>query len=96
MRYTTKMWQDVLLGVVNWLLVAFLLPTVVSKTEKPAFVSSLLTGICLFGIAISYYTLGLTVGALPATLQALLWFILAYQRWRLNRAEGKHPIHFWK
>ncbi len=90
------MWQDILLGVVNWLLVVFLLPTVFSTSEKPVFVSSILTGTCLLGIAISYYTLGLTMGALPATLQALAWFVLAYQRFRINKKSGFPLFSFWR
>lgn len=90
------MWQDTLLGAVNWLLVAFLLPTMLSKTEKPAFISSILTGTCLLGIAISYYTLDLTIGALPATLQALIWFVLGFQRYRINKKSGLPLFSFWK
>lgn len=89
------MWQDILLGVVNWLLVVFLLPTVFSKTEKPAFISSILTGLCLSGIAFSYYTLGLLVGTIPAALQAGIWLLLAYQRYRINKKSGLPLFSFW-
>jgi hypothetical protein len=90
------MWQDILLGLANWILVLSLMPTVLSRTEKPAFLSSILTGTCLLGIALSYYTLGLLMGAIPAALNGAQWFILAYQRQRLNRKSGEPLFAFWK
>lgn len=90
------MWQDTLLGAANWVLLVSLLPSIVSKEEKPALASSLITGTCLLAIAFSYYALGLMQAALPASLVALQWFILGYQRYRINRGRGESVFAFWK
>ncbi len=85
------MWVDVLLGVVNWILVFALVPTVLSKTEKPTLLSSLITGICLAGIASAYVVLSLWIAAVPAALQALQWGVIGYQRYRINK-NSRLPI----
>lgn len=82
------MWVDALLGTANWILVVALLPTVLSKTEKPTLISSLITGLCLAGIASAYIALSLWIAAIPAALQAFQWVLLGYQRYRINKNSG--------
>jgi len=82
------MWEDVLLGIVNWVLVIALFPSLLSKDEKPAFLSSSIVGVSLIGISIAYISLSLVIGAIPAILQAVQWFVLAYQRYRINAKTG--------
>lgn len=90
------MWQDILLGGANWILLVSLLPSIVSKEEKPALASSIITGVCLLAIAFSYYSLGLLQAAIPASLVGIQWFILGYQRARINRARGEPLFTSWK
>lgn len=82
------MWEDVLPGSVNWVLVIGFFPTVLSKHEKPAFVSSVITATCLSGIALAYRSLSLWLAAIPAAIQALQWAVLGYQRYRINKANN--------
>ncbi len=78
------MWQDVLLAIVNWTLFVSLIPTVLSKTQKPTLLTSILTAVALAAITFTYATLSLWFAALPVLLTASAWFVLAYQRYKLN------------
>ena len=83
------MWQDTLLGIAIWVLLAALVPTLVSKTKKPTFLTSIATGLALTAITYAYASLEFWWSALPSSLMALAWFTLAYQRYRMdNAAEG--------
>lgn len=90
------MWQDAFLGAIQWVMVLLLLPTLISKTEKPTLISSICIGLCLLGIAVAYFTLGLRIGALPAFIQGLMWFVLGYQRYRINKKRGLPLFSFWQ
>lgn len=79
------MWQDFLLAGVIWVLLAALIPTVLHKTQKPTLATSLLTGSALAVIAFTYASLEFWNAALATTLISGTWFVLAYQRHRLNK-----------
>lgn len=81
------MWQDALLAAANWTLLAAIIPTLLHKTHKPTFSTSIVTGACLVAITFAYATLNLPLAALPAGLMAGSWFTLAYQRYRINARE---------
>lgn len=83
------MWQDILLAGVNWVLLVAIIPTLLHKTQKPTLTTSVLTGLCLSAIGFAYVTLDLLLAALPVGLMAASWFVLAYQRHRLNKQETK-------
>lgn len=79
------MWQDVLLGISIWVLLVALVPTLLSRTKKPTFLTSVVTGFALSAITAAYASLEFWTSALPSALMAGSWFYLAYQRYRLDR-----------
>ena len=81
------MWQDWLLSVAVWVLLFAMIPTLISKTEKPALLTSLITGSALAIIAFVYATLSLWWSAVPTALISASWFVLAYQRYRLDTSQ---------
>ncbi|MBI2612731.1 hypothetical protein HYW59_02875 [Candidatus Kaiserbacteria bacterium] len=82
------MWQDTLLGFSIWVLLAALVPTLLSQTKKPTFLTSIATGIALSAITIAYVSLEFWTSALPSALMAGAWFLLAYQRYRIDARKG--------
>lgn len=68
---------------------AALLPTVLSKDQKPALSSSILTATVLTSFAIAFFTIDFLGSALSAAAVATEWWILAYQRWQLNRKKSQ-------
>ncbi len=81
------MWQDWALAIIQWVFVAALIPTILHKTHKPAFSSSLITALGMTVVVYTYYTLDLWQATIGAGVTALAWYILLYQRWRLNQQE---------
>lgn len=62
-----------------------LAPSVLSK-HKPALITSLLTGTVLSIYAIVYVTLSLWLTTVTVALTSLTWFILAYQKYTMNKS----------
>jgi hypothetical protein len=56
-----------------------LIPTMLAR-GKPAFLTSILSGSILFSFGFVFYSLSLWASASTATIQAVFWFILAYQK----------------
>lgn len=83
------MWQDVVIMTVQWGFVLFLIPAALHPTEKPPFLTSLLTAIGLFVIGGSLFTLGFLWSTISACAVATMWSVLAFQRWRMNRKSGE-------
>lgn len=79
------MWEDIVLAASNWVLLAALIPTVLHKTQKPTFLTSIATALALTAITITYAAISLWYAALAAGLMAGAWFLLAYQRYQLNK-----------
>ena len=80
------MWQDWVISAVSWAFVISLVPTILHKAHKPSLATSILTGIGMAVMTATYLSLGLVAATLSASLVAVEWFILAWQRWRLDRA----------
>lgn len=72
-------WQDIVLSIGSVVFLAALIPSVAGK-DKPAFVTSLLTGCVLVVFTITYASLSLKYTTLTTGLSALLWLILAAQK----------------
>ncbi|MDO8623750.1 MAG: hypothetical protein Q7R54_00100 [bacterium] len=78
-------WQDIILSVGSWIFTIALIPSVLSK-DKPALSSSLMTGSVLGVYAVTYVTLSLWAAAASTVLVAAMWYTLAIQKVRLDRA----------
>lgn len=79
-------WQDGVFTIVNIIFIIALIPTVRAKKLKPPITTCLITGSGLTAIAATYTTLSLWFGAGSAMLSAILWFIIGYQSYRLQRS----------
>ena len=82
-------WQDIVFSIGSWIFAIALVPSILSKTDKPALSSSLLTASLLTLYVPTYASLGLTVSAISGGIIALAWWILAYQKWRSSRNPSK-------
>jgi hypothetical protein len=83
-------WQDIVISVGQWILAAALLPSVFSN-DKPALATSILTGSILAVFSFTFYTLNLPGATLSAAAVAILWLILALQRYRINQRINTQP-----
>lgn len=72
-------WQDLLLTVCNVALIAALLPTVMSRHDKPALATSVLTGTVLGLMAFVYFSLALWFAAVTGAVECILWLAIAVQ-----------------
>lgn len=81
------MWQDLLIMSVQWVFAVALLAVILNKTQKPPLWSSIFTSIGLFAIAFALGTLELWLATISATVNAIEWGIIAYQRYHLNKRE---------
>ena len=79
-------WQDIVLSIGQWVFAIALLPSVFGK-DKPALVSSLITGSVLTVFAFTFATLSLWISAISTVLVSLIWFVLAGQKIMINRKE---------
>lgn len=78
-------WQDIIFSVGSWVFAIALVPSILSKTDKPALSSSLLTAGLLTVYIPAYASLHLWVSAVSGGVIALAWWILAYQKWRMTK-----------
>lgn len=79
------MWQDWAISGVQFMLVLSLLPTVFHPTQKPTLSSAILTASSLYIFTAVYFTLQFWFSVLMAATLAVLWTILAIQRYRLDK-----------
>lgn len=79
-------WQDIVISIVQWTFVLTLLPSVFSS-DKPALATSVLTGILLTTLAATFATIPLWNATVSSAAVGVVWFVLAYQKYRLNRQE---------
>ncbi len=77
-------WQDLVITIGQIIFSIALLPMVFSK-DKPALVSSLVTGVVLIIFALTYITLSLWFAAGMTTITGIIWFILAYQKYYTHK-----------
>lgn len=82
------MWQDYVIAVIQWTFVIALIPSLIHPTQKPAVMTSLMTGILLIVLGFAYASLDLWKSFIPVVLLAFAWFLLAYQRHRLNQKDS--------
>jgi len=61
-----------------------LIPSLRHPQNKPAFASSLLTGVLLLVLSGVFFTLSLWNGTLSSLALAITWLFLAWQRWQLD------------
>lgn len=78
-------WQDIVFSIGSWIFALALVPSIMSKSDKPALSSSLLTAGLLTCYVPTYASLHLWASALSGSVIALAWWILAYQKWKLNK-----------
>jgi len=78
-------WQDFVLTSGSIAFIIALAPSVLSK-DKPALTTSLLTGTVLAIYAFVYVTLSLWLTTITVAITSLTWFILAYQKYRMNKS----------
>ena len=74
-------WQDVIMMIGSFIFAIALWPSVKGK-DKPALSSSLITGTVLLIFSICYATLGLWLAFSTNFLTVIMWYILAFQKFR--------------
>ena len=77
-------WQDLVITIGQIIFSIALIPIVLSK-DKPALVSSLVTGIVLCVYALTYITIQFWFGALMTTITGAIWLLLAYQKFKMEK-----------
>ena len=82
-------WQDIVFSIGSWVFALALVPSILSKTDKPALSSSLLTASILTLYVVTYASLEFVTSAISGGAVAIAWWILAYQKWRMNKNISK-------
>lgn len=77
-------WQDVVIAICQLSFLPAMLPTILGK-DKPAFITSLMNAIIVGIIVTSMATLHLWFSAITGCVTALIWAILAIQKWQMNK-----------
>jgi len=80
-------WQDIVITVGSWIFAIALIPSIRGK-NKPELSSSVMTGSLLTVYIFVFGSLELLGSAISSAVVALCWWILAYQKWRLNKKEN--------
>lgn len=78
-------WQDIILTVGSWIFAIVLVPSIRSKTDKPALSSSLLTATLCTVYIFVYISLRFWTTSVSMSVLAAAWWVLAYQKWRMNK-----------
>ena len=82
------MWQDFAISVVQVVFAVALVPTLLDKVHKPAVSTSLLNGFGMMTITIAYISLHLWWSGAVSSIVCVQWWLLATQRYRLDRLAG--------
>lgn len=77
-------WQDLVLTIGQILFIISLIPSITSK-HKPALTTSLISGVVLMLFAATYINLSLVFAAIGTFITGVLWLILAYQKYSLEK-----------
>jgi len=80
-------WQDVVLAGATAAFIIALMPTVLSRTDKPALPTSVLTTVILFVVTVAYVTLGLWLTSAFTAFEGVLWAVITLQTLRLRRRD---------
>lgn len=75
------MWQDIIFTTGSLIFAIALLPSILGP-DKPAVSSSVMTGSVLYVFSATYFSLGLVFAAFSVLSTAILWTILAVQKYR--------------
>lgn len=74
-------WQDYVISGGQWLFILALLPALRAK-EKPPVFTSLLTAAIVSSFSYAFATLALVMSTFSSAIVAVMWYLLAYQKWR--------------
>ena len=77
-------WQDWVFSICNWIFSIALIPAILDK-EKPPVSTSLTNTVVLFVMAFTFSSLTLWLSALSISINGVLWFILAVQRFKQKK-----------
>ena len=83
------MWQDKLIGAMNVIFILALISTIRNPDQKPTLVTSVSTAGAISVIMVAFFTLKFWFVAIANVILAAEWWILAWQRYKLNVACGK-------
>jgi fatty acid desaturase len=87
-------WQDyIMMGIQFWFFIT-LLPMLMHKDQKPPFSTSAGTGVALVILAFVLFTLQVSIGAIMTFVNGILWTIIAYQRYKLNKKDSLPLFNF--
>ncbi len=78
------MWQDTVIAICQLAFFPSMLPTILGK-DKPALSTSLMNAAIVTIITICFFTLHLWFSFATGMLTALIWAILAFQKWSLDK-----------
>ena len=73
-------WQDLVLMIGGFLFTVALIPTLKSKKDKPAKLTSFMTGTLLLIFAITYLSLELSLAFITTLSTAIMWFVIFTQK----------------
>ena len=81
-------WQDLGLMIANVVFAIALIPTLKSKENKPAKLTSLITGGALLFVSFIFTTLGLWFASVMAFVTAIMWFVILAQKIFYDKSVG--------
>jgi hypothetical protein len=73
------MWQDVVIGIGQWIFVFALIPSILSE-DKPNKLTSFLTAGVMSAFAVAFGTLHMVMSTVSALVVAIAWWILFIQK----------------
>ncbi len=79
------MWQDTVIAICQFLFVVSLIPSVRGE-NKPALATSLFSAVLVAIITATLFTLKLWLTMISAAMIGLVWSVLAWQKYHLDRA----------
>ena len=82
------MWQDTAMMLIQFGFGAAMVPTLLHKDHKPSFLSCISTATLGVATVMVFLSLKLWLGAFAATLVSTAWWIITYQRYRINKRTG--------
>ena len=83
-------WQDWVLSIGGFVLLASLMPTVIGP-HKPALTTSIMSATIIFIFGVTLATLGLWLTAVANVGNSIAWTVLAVQRYSMMKQERAEP-----
>lgn len=81
-------WQDAVLTTGSVVFLLALFPSLRNEKAKPAMLTSVLTGWVLLVYAVVYASLSLWFSVITTVVTAILWFILAMQKYKQGKQKS--------